>query len=171
MNSEAGSIYCFDSSALIILQRYYSVQIVPDLWALLDKLAKEERLISHELVYHEIVPVEGEKDYLANWCISNRKIFVPQTQRQINMIGDILTNFPKLINPEYEKNQADPWLIAVMVERMEHEGLFGINSRYILVSMENTRSSQKIPAACKHYNINHMTINEFFNHNNIVFKI
>ncbi len=171
MNSDDASIYCFDSSAFIIMHRYYSYEMMPDLWTLMENLVKTDRLFSHEFVYSEIVPVTGEKDFLAKWCATNHRIFISQTQRQVDLVRDILTNFPKLIDPEYEKDQADPWLIATLIEQIEKEGLFGNESKYVLVSMENTRSPKKIPAACDHYNIQHMSLTDFFNDNKLVFKI
>jgi hypothetical protein len=145
--------------------------MVPELWSKLDSLVNQGQLISHEIVYEEIVPEHGEKDLLAKWLETNKRIFIQQTQMQLNLLGDILKNFPKLIKPEYEKEQADPWLIASLIELMKQEGLFTGNSSYVLVSMENTRSDQKLPAACHHYNIRHMTLEEFFSDIKIRFKI
>ena len=153
------------------MHRYYYYSMMPDLWSKLDSLVNQGQLISHEIVYIEIVPDSGEKDFLAKWLVTNRSIFIPQTQLQLNLISDILKKFPRLIKPEYEKDQADPWLIACLIELMKNEGLFAENSTYVLVSMENTRSNQKLPAACKHYRIRHMTLEEFFVDNNIRFKI
>ena len=171
MSSDKPSIYCFDSSAFIIMHRYYPYLLMPALWELLDNLVVAGRLISHEIVYSEIVPLKGEQDFLAKWFVDNRKIFITQSQNQIDKVRDILRNFPKLINPDYEKDQADPWLIASLNEIMEKQGLFGEDSSYCLVSMENTRSPQKLPAACIHYSIRHMTLFEFFADNNLKFNI
>lgn len=171
MNSDVKDIYCLDSSAFITMHRYYSIDMVSDLWGHLESLFKENQLISHQVVFDEIVPKQGQKDELATWLIGFQSYFRKETQRQLELFPDILTNFPKLIDPNSEKEQADPYLIAMLREIMESEGLFGEQSDYIIVSTESEKSSIKLPAACKHYNIRHMNLFQFFSANNFSFSV
>ena len=82
----------------------------------------------------------------------------------MDKVGDVLAKFPKLIDPNNEKNQADPWLVAMMREFKEQEdsGLFPNETEYYLVTEESTQKDNRIPAACKKYGVNHLTLFEFF---------
>ncbi len=84
---------------------------------------------------------------------------------------NILRNFPKLIDAESEKDQADPWLVAMLVEIMEQDGMFGDQSAYVMVTTESERKATRLPAACKHYNIRHMNLFEFFEANEFEFIV
>lgn len=57
MSDKLQKIYCFDSSAFISLHRAEKSIPIPSLWNELDKLFKENKLISHIKVYDELNPV------------------------------------------------------------------------------------------------------------------
>jgi len=145
--------------------------MIEDLWDHLEILFKQNQLISHQVVFDEIVPKQGKRDELASWLIGYKSYFRKETQRQLELFPDILTNFPKLIDPNSEKEQADPYLIAMLRDIMESQGLFGDQSDYVIVSTESEKSSIKLPAACKHYNIRHMNLFQFFKANNFSFSV
>ncbi len=136
---------------------------MPELWDHLQTMFEKNQLYSHELVYDEIVPSQGEKDELAKWIFGFKKYFLPKSQEQMDHLHEILREFPKLIDPESEKDQADPYLIAMLKIKKE-EGLFGSNSD-VLVSSESERSGIKLPAACKRYKIRHMSTLSFLEDN------
>lgn len=164
-------IYCIDTNIFIWIHRYYPKSVFPDLWDELDKLFSQGKIISHATVFDEICHSKKNKDELAKWITTKQKYFREITQRQLELLPDIVKNFPKLIDPKSEKEQADPWLIAMLVEYMEESGLFGNNSSYVLVCGENRASTVKLPAACRHYNIIEMNLIEFFQDNNWTFRI
>ena len=122
-------------------------------------------------VFEEIVPKTGNKDELSQWLSSFSPNFISITQRQLELVPDVLTNFPKLIDPESEKDQADPWMVAMLVEIMEQDGMFGDQSDYVMVTTESEKRTTKLPTACKHYNIRHMNLFEFFNANGFEFTV
>lgn len=163
--------YCFDTSAFITLHRFYPDSLIHGLWQSLEELFDAGRIISHEIVFNEIVPKTGNKDSLAIWIEKYKTHFLSRTQYQVNLLPDILRNFPKLIDPEHEKEQADPWLLAMIIENMENEGIFGIHSQHVLVTTESKKSTTKLPAACKYYSIRHMDLFEFFESNGFKFII
>ncbi len=134
MKSDVREIYCIDASAFITMHRFYPARIIPDLWSHLDKLFKRNKILSHQIVFDEIVPKSGEKDELAQWLNSYRSNFISTSQRQVELVPDILNKFPKLIDPESEKDQADPWMVAMLIEIMEEEGIFGEQSEYAMVT-------------------------------------
>ena len=165
MKSKSENIYCFDSSALLDIHRYYPRTVIPDLWAETEQLFTDGRIVSHSIVFDEIVPASGSKDEIARLVSNHKASFFPITNRQGQLALQILQQFPRLIDPLAKKDQADPWVIALVLERMESEGLFGAKSDYVVVSAESERSSQKIPAVCKHFDVRHMNLFQFFTDN------
>jgi len=163
--------FCIDTSVFITMHRYYPKWMIPDLWIYLEDLFKDKKIISHKIVYDEIVPKKQNKDKLANWIKIFKPNFISPSQRQFDLIPDILKKFPKLIDAQSEKEQADPWLIAMLIEIMENDGMFGDQSDYIMVTTESERSTIKLPAACKHYMIRHMNLFEFFKFNTFEFIV
>ena len=98
-----------DANVFIILHRNYPQSLIPDLWDLLDELVAEEKLISHQLIFDELVPDSGEPtDEVGRWAEKNKSCFWPVSQEQANLIGSVLAAFPKLIKHDNPRNQADP---------------------------------------------------------------
>jgi len=171
MKSNAREIFCVDASAFITMHRFYPIRMIPDLWSHLEDLFNRKEILSHQIVFDEIVPKAGKKDELAQWLNNFRSNFISTSQRQLELVPDILSNFPKLIDAESEKDQADPWLVAMLVEIMEQDGIFGAQSDYVMVTTESERKATKLPAVCKHYNIRHMNLFEFFKANEFEFIV
>jgi len=171
MKLELKNIYFMDTSALVIVQRCYPISLFPDLWNNLDKLFWNERIISHDFVYDEIVPSTGAKDEIAKLVSRYKKYFKKISKRQAQLVPEIIGLFPALIDPKSKKNEADPWLISLVFEEMELKGIFGDESEYVIVSNESKKNPNKIPAVCKHYNIRHMSLFEFYEDNGWKFKI
>lgn len=156
---------------LITIQRYYPKSVIPDLWTKLDGLFSEDRVFSHEMVFNEIVPVSGAKDDLAKLLSKYRAAFHPISNRQGQLALQILSTFPRLIDPQSKKDQADPWVVALVLEKMKSEGLFGNDSKYVVVSAESEKSTTKIPAVCKHFSVRHLNLFEFFKDNGWQFSV
>lgn len=162
MVSDQSKLYCIDSSAFIILNRYYDL---PVLWNNLDDLFKASHIISHSFVFEEINPKTSKPDFLAKWISDKKSSFFGITERQTQLVSKILSDFPGLIDHNKEINEADPWLIALAIERKESFGLLDNQSEVIVVSEESRRSSNRIPAVCKKFGIPHMSLKEFFQDN------
>jgi Domain of unknown function (DUF4411) len=157
--------YFLDTSAFVTMHRYYPNKLLPDLWMYLEDMLKSRFIRSHEFVYDEIVPQTGEKDDLAKLISKYKSNFSPISKRQAQLVPEILHIYPRLIDPMSKKNEADPWIVAMVVEAMEGLNLFGKASDYLLVSMESEKSPNKIPAVCKRYDVRHMNLFEFFEDN------
>lgn len=173
MKHKSQNIYCVDTSALITMQRYYPMRMLPDLWKHLEELFIDERITSHDFVYDEIVPKDKNavKDDLAS-VISKYKVnFKPISKRQAQLVPQIISLFPTLIDPRSKKDQADPWIVAMVVEMMEKVNLFEKDSDFVIVSTESEKSSSKIPAVCKQYRVRHMNLFEFFEDNDWQFTL
>lgn len=98
MKSE-NKIYFIDSSALITVNRYYPSSIFPDLWKHIDELFKKKIMVSHKMVYDEIVPSSGAKDDIGKLISKYKSSFYPITKRQTELVSEILKIFPQLIDP------------------------------------------------------------------------
>ena len=163
------SPYIFDTSAFITINRFYPHTFVPDLWDKLEKLIKSGNIISHEYVLNEINPTTKKPDFLAEWVGDKTEIFRGITQEQTEIVRKILEKFPGLIDYKKEKDEADPWVIALAKEEIEMPGLF--KRDVIVVSQESPRSPQKIPAVCKHFGISYKSLFEFFESRGWIFRI
>ena len=134
-------------------------------------MIKSGNIISHQYVLKEIMPNTSKPDILGEWVKDKTSIFKKITQRQIELVTEILEKFPGLIDYKKEKDEADPWIIAVAKEEMENKDLFSEEREIILVSKESTRSSIKIPAVCREFGVNHKTLFEFFQDMGWSFKL
>lgn len=173
MKHKSQNIYCVDTSALITMQRYYPIRMLPDLWKHLEQLFLGGRIVSHDFVYDEIVPADKKtpKDDLADLISKYKNNFKSITKRQAQLALEIVTIFPHLIDPRSKKDQADPWIVAMVVEMMEEANMFEQDSDFVIVSTESEKSSNKIPAVCKHYRVRHMNLFEFFEDNDWQFSL
>ena len=84
------------------------------------------------------------------------------TLYQANCVSKIVKLFPNLIEPLAEKDQADPWLIALVIEERENPTFFTTGKNIVIVTQESKQSDCKIPAVCRYYGIQQFDITEFF---------
>lgn len=123
------------------------------------------------MVYDEIVPASGSKDDIGKLISKNKSSFFAITNRQGQLALQILANFPRLIDARAKKDEADPWIISLVIEKMEEENLFGNDSDFVVVSAESEKSETKIPAVCKYYKVRHMNLFQFFEDNGWEFSM
>lgn len=170
MKSE-NNIYFIDSSALITINRYYPSSIFPDLWKHLEELFRQQKMFSHDMVYDEIVSDSGPKDDIGQLIAKYKSSFFSITNKQGKLALEILANFPRLIDPRAKRDEADPWIIALVIEKMQEENLFGNDSDFVVVSAESEKSDSKIPAVCKHFKVRHLNLFQFFEDNGWEFSV
>lgn len=149
--------YYLDTSIFIRIHRFYPI---PKLWDEFESLVISGNLLSHIYVYNEFKPGTKIPDDLVKWAKKHKSIFMGITQRQTEIVNEILNKFPSLINYDKEIDDADPWIIALAKEESEKSSLFHIEN--IIVSTEEPKGS-KIPDVCDYYNIHHMNFFEFIN--------
>jgi Domain of unknown function (DUF4411) len=156
-------IYCFDTSSFLALSRTNEnvIRIPESLWGHLEEMMKAGELISHRIVYDEIMSGTKNPPFIMQWLKDKKAFFLSKTDAQRGAIPDIVKRFPDLIDAKRENEQADPWLIALAMEKSAEETLFDVCVS-IVVSQENPNSSKKIPAACKHFGIQHRSLREYF---------
>jgi len=84
---------------------------------------------------------------------------------QVVLVSNIIKIFPGLIDASNEKDQADPWLVALVLEEKSKLTLFIPEKEYFIVSEEKIGSPHKIPAVCEHFGIKHLSLKDFFKYN------
>jgi len=156
-------LYCFDTSAFIGLSRTSEniIELPETLWKHLENMMMAKEIISHRLVFEEISSNSKNPDFIARWIANKQECFLLKTDSQREHIPEIVKKCPDLIDYKMEREQADPWLIALAIEKSEENTLFEICAA-IVVSQENPNSSKKIPAACKSFGIRHLSLRNFF---------
>ncbi len=146
--------YCLDANVLIqAWQKYYSPNVCPSYWDILNTLGIEERIFIPEMVYEEIVRTE---DYLSKWLKSSnipiRKIDENVT-RCLQAIYSANPIHKFLADNTKARSLADPWVIAHAINEeaivvTKEEKVTALNSKKI-----------KIPNVCENMNIS--WINDF----------
>lgn len=144
-------VYCIDANILIqAWQSYYSPQICPEYWEILNRLGKAGVIFIPEAVYEEI---KKKEDDLFKWLkksdIPIKKIDGAVTQ----CLKDMYRAHPKhkfLVAENGKRSAADPWVIAhaikekAVVVTKENKNLYGKNSKI------------KIPHVCENMDVRYL---------------
>ncbi len=131
--------YCLDSNVFIEgWNKYYSRDLSPGYWDILDSLAKEGRVFAPIEVKHEILQHD---DGLKEWIKPRPYIFKEITIPVQNNLRDIMATFPRLVDSIRQRSVADPWVIA-----------FAISEQAVVVTKETPAGINspriKIPDVC-----------------------
>lgn len=164
MNQNRSLIFCFDTSAFVDINRHL-VRLIPQLYSELDKLFNSGRLISHKIVFDEITTRSKRPDSLTKWILPREAFFKDISLQQTLLVSEIVQKFPTLIHYNKEKDDADPWLIALVIEQRSMPDLFSSLQDFAIVSTESTFIPNRLPAVCKHYSIKHFDLPDFFKAN------
>jgi len=154
-------IYVIDTSSLIEMKDKYprDVSLFKPVWENVEKLCREGRLIMPVEVLKEI---EQGDDELKRWTKSKRKILIKPNKPQFAKISEILDKFRFLAKPEKSGPNADPWVIALAVEKNDEEQKTLFPNRHIVVTEESKTKTDKIPAVCRSYDIECISLIELF---------
>jgi len=164
MNQNRSLIFCFDTSAFVDIHRHL-VRLIPQLYPELDKLFNSGRLISHKIVFQEITTRSKKPDSLTKWILPKEAFFKDISLRQTLLVAEIVQQFPTLIHYNKEKDDADPWLVALVIEQRSMPDLFSSLQDFAIVSNESAFIPNRLPAVCKHYSIKHFDLPDFFKAN------
>ncbi|WP_174590743.1 DUF4411 family protein [Methanocella conradii] len=82
----------------------------------LDQLVIDGRLGAPQAVFDELS--QKDNDHLFNWAKAYKdKLFYSKyTPDFLQNVADIMERFPKIIDENSEKEQADPYVIAMAIE-------------------------------------------------------
>jgi predicted nucleic acid-binding protein len=140
--------YCIDTSAILDgWVRYYPPDVFPALWTSLEAMIEDGELIAPEEVLHEI---EKKEDALHKWAKTHEELFHPLDERMQRTTARILTQFPRLVDSEKERNRADPFVIALAMIR---------NCPVVTGEKNNgTPDRPKIPIVCDHFGVRYINL-------------
>lgn len=145
--------YCIDTSALVdLMKRFYPPDVFPSLWKDLEKLISQGNLIAPKQVLRELEKYGDRDDPLLKWAKKNKSMFVDLTEEQIQLVKEVLKNFPNLVDPNKEE-EADPFVVTLA----KIEGCSVVTSEKM-----GSIDKPKIPDVCKRYGIKCLSLQEFF---------
>lgn len=157
-------IYCIDANILIqAWQKYYSPEICPSYWEVLNNLGKRGAIFIPELVYEEI---EKGEDNLFEW-LKNSDIPIKKIDGEVaNCLKKIYASNPNhkyLVSSNGIHSKADPWVIA-----------HAMKENAIVVTKETKdyfkkQTKIKIPHVCDNMNVSWIDDFEFIRNLNIKF--
>jgi predicted nuclease of predicted toxin-antitoxin system len=158
-------LYCIDANILIqAWQKYYSPDICPSYWEILNDLGQRGIIFIPESVYEEIK--KGE-DNLFLW-LKNSKIPIRKIDESVTKcLKDIYKSNPDhkyLVSSNGKHSVADPWVIA-----------HAINEKAIVVTKEIKDfiikpTKIKIPHVCDNMKVKWIDDFDFINELNIKFS-
>jgi hypothetical protein len=136
--------YCLDTNVFIEgWNKYYSMDLCPGYWAILDTLAQDGRVFAPIEVKREILQLD---DGLAAWIKPRPYLFKDITIEVQNHLREVMTSYQRLVDSTRKRSVADPWVIAFAIAEeavvVTKEMPAGPNSRRI-----------KIPDVCIELNI------------------
>ena len=100
--------YCLDTNVLIEpWNKYYSMDLCPEYWEVLDDLAKKDIIFCAEEVRRELERVD---DRLSEWAKARSYLFRSVTKEVQVKLRDILRQFPRLVDTIKDRSMADPWV-------------------------------------------------------------
>ncbi len=142
--------YCLDTNVFIEgWNKYYSMELCPSYWDILDNLAKEGRVFAPIEVKKEIEKVD---DGLKAWIKERPYLFKDITIEIQQNLRNIMAQYGHLVDNTRQRSIADPWVIAFALA----EGAIVVTKEYP-VGMNSRRI--KIPDVCIAMNV--LWMNDF----------
>lgn len=155
MEDKKGKRYSLDSSAILQISKMYPANQFPDLfnkvWEKIEKAIDGGVLIVIDKVYAEL---ERKDDFAHNWLKARKERAVVKCDNSVILkASEIIKQFDKLIDPDSEHEQADPYLIA-----------HALLNNFVIVTAETrvqppiqkNRKKDKIPNVCDHYGVEYI---------------
>lgn len=144
--------YCLDTGVFIEgWNRYYSFDLCPEYWQILDDLASKDIIFSPVEVKREILKTD---DGLAEWIKDRDYIFKEITTEVQEHLRAIMEGHGRLVDSIKQRSIADPWVIA-----------FAMSENAVVVTKETPAGPIskriKIPDVCNALNIPWMNDFEF----------
>jgi len=162
---KGNTFYVIDTSSLIDMNMYYPMSVFKSVWQQCEGLIHEGRLASPIVVFDEI---ERKDDELKAWAQEhNGSLFHEYTPYLLEQVGVILKEFPKLINSAHEHEQADPFVIAMALDRRDGPQQTLDNYHVYVVAEEKMPPAQgkrpkktKIPEVCQYFGLPYISMVE-----------
>jgi len=141
--------YVADTNVFITGWRYYPLRLFADLWSVLDELAHEGSFFTTEVVLDELAE---KNDEIHQWVKARKNHLVrPLTEDTQRIVREILVRNTSFVRPQRTKQWADPFVIA------EAKASAGV-----VVTYENPRSPERMPAVCQKEGVLCIDMIDFF---------
>ena len=154
--------YCLDTGVFVQgWNHYYSMDICPEYWEVLDSLAKKDIIFSPIEVRYEIEKID---DGLNKWIHDKPYLFKDITTDVQENLRQIMASHGRLVDSIKQRSVADPWVIA-----------FAMSENAIVVTKEfpsgiDTRRI-KIPDVCNALKVPWMNDFDFAKEVGIRFRV
>lgn len=152
----SGIKYCLDANVLIqAWQKYYTPELCPDYWELLNQLGLNGILFIPATVHEEIARTE---DDLSQWLNSSGIPVKKITESVTKCLNDIYTTNPDhkyLVDNVKGRSLADPWVIAHAID----ENATVVTKEEKITASNKKRNKIKIPDVCDNMEVR--WINDF----------
>jgi predicted nucleic acid-binding protein len=132
--------YCLDANVFIEgWTKYYSIDLCPNYWRILDDLAQAGTIFAPIEVKREIDKID---DGLKEWLKEKPYFFHEITTPVQEQLRTIMASYGRLVDSTKQRSMADPWVIAFALSEsatvVTKETPVGVDSRRI-----------KIPDVCE----------------------
>jgi hypothetical protein len=134
-------VYCVDTSSLLhAWQRAYPPRRFPALWAAIEALVEQGRLLCSIEVYNELAKKDDE---VSEWAKTRKAELCREIDDDVQVaLLYVMARYPRLVDTKIGKSGGDPFVIAQALSA---------NPRHVVVTEEQGGSdkSPKIPSVCK----------------------
>ena len=152
--------YSFDSSALIGIDQRPAATAAA-FWAALSAMAADGRAIIIELVLDEL-SAKPDEVFRRTAALRGTRAFVPsaafRTGSLARSLDEVKADFLRMSRRRRGRERADAWIVA-------HART---TPSTIVMTEESTRTSNKIPAACRHYGVECINLEEFLRRESLI---
>jgi hypothetical protein len=143
-------IYCFDTSSLLhAWRRAYPPKRFGGLWAALDQLIQDGRMVASIEVYLEL---KKKDDEVFAWAKDRKEMMFLEIDEDVQSeVVRIMQIYPKLVDTGKGKSGGDPFVIAQALARDPH---------LVIVTQEAGGSADKprIPYVCDQEGVRHIDL-------------
>ncbi len=149
--------YVIDTNALRTFFRFYYRQVTPELYDNLDKMIKNNELISVKEVYNEMERQHQKDSDILKELKNIKHIFLePTNEEEINIVQDIYKNI-NFRNNIKEKNilNGRPVADAFLVAKAK------IENAVLITSEKFSPNAAKIPNMCEKYDVKYINYEQF----------
>ena len=152
-------LYCIDTSSLVDLWRWRPPKQHKKVWAQIDDLIDQKRLVAPKMVLEELA---RQDDDLLRWARERKRgLFRRTTQGLVTLAHRIINDFPRLVDPDQPFDSADPFIVALATLEAKSRALF---SKEVVVITEEKYApgSHRIPEVCASYGLKYLTVHQMF---------
>lgn len=138
--------YIIDSGIWIHIEKYHRHDVFKKFWSQLDNSIGDGSIITPQEVLDEVETGTMSPVPIGPLLKARNGLIIPLDQPLMNEVTNVLSGCPTLIDPDSEKNGADPFVVALAKLRGG-----------VVVTTEKPRKSpngkMKVPDACSHFKI------------------